>query len=530
MGASLQTDKQKEVRKRLYEDFEFYAKHALKIRTKEGQIKPLILNAAQKIFMKTVIDQLQTTGRVRVIVLKGRQQGLSTIIEGILYWWTSQHKAQKALVMTHKGESTTALFNMTKRYHDNCPEVLQPHTKYSSRKELAFDILDSSFMVATAGGDGVGRGETLQLAHLSEAAFYPSATVRENINGLLQSIPNADGTFVFIESTANGIGNPFHEMWAKAVAGESEYTACFIPWYVQTEYRKPVAKNFERTPDEDKLVKLYGLDDEQLMFRRHKIADNGADMFKQEYPFVADEAFLTSGRPVFNTEKLNDRLNVAPDVLQRLEFISEETGFEEAPRGSLLVYAHHQPGETYYIGADVAMGVKGGDWSVAQVLDSKKRQIATYRSQVHPDYYATVLKALGEYYNEAKIGVENNNHGILTATRLGKDLAYPNLYFETAVDKQTENETVTFGFRTTVKTKPLIIDKLRAAYRENDIVVNDKTTLRECMTYVVTDEGKMEAEAGCFDDCVMSLAIANFIHEGHFVPVEVTDDYYIEMI
>jgi hypothetical protein len=516
------------VRKRLYEDFEFYARHALKIRTKGGEIKPLILNQAQQIFMKQVIDQLHTTGRVRVIVLKGRQQGLSTIIEGILYWWTSQHKAQKALVMTHKGESTTALFNMTKRYHDNVPAILKPSTKYSSRKELTFDILDSSYMVATAGGDGVGRGETLQLVHMSEAAFYPAATVRENINGLMQSVPNANGTFVFIESTANGIGNPFHEIWTKAVSGESEYIPCFIPWFVQTEYRKPVPEGFERTPVEDTLVEKYGLDDEQLMFRRHKIADNGPEMFKQEYPCHADEAFLTSGRPVFNLEQLQERLEDAPDVLRRLTLVTED--WETHVRGDLTLYREIDPGGRYYIGADVAMGYKGGDFSVAQILDSKKRQVGTYRSQVHPDYFATVLASLGYLFNTAKIGVENNNHGILTATRLGKDLAYPDLYFETHVDKQTEDETVVFGFRTTVKTKPLIIDMLRAAYREGEIEVNDKTTLRECQSYVVTDEGKLEAESGCHDDCVMSLAIANFIHEGHYEPVQVTDDYYCEMI
>lgn len=521
-------DKVTEVRRRLYDDFTYYAKHALKIRTKEGTIAPLILNEAQQIFMKTVIDQLQSTGKVRIVVLKGRQQGLSTIIEGILYWWVSQRKAVKAIVMTHLGESTKALFEMTKRYHEQCPEILKPHTKYSSRKELAFDLLDSSYMVATAGGEGVGRGETIQLAHLSEAAFYPPATAKDNINGLLQAIPNAKGTFIFVESTANGIGNPFYDIWTNAVNGTNEFHACFIPWFVQKEYRMEIPEGFERTPEEEELVKKYGLDDQQLMFRRRKIAVNGVEMFNQEYPCHADEAFLTSGRPVFNPQQLQGIIETAPDIVSRLELISEE--FEEAPRGSLYLYKHHNPGETYYIGADVAMGVRGGDWSVAQILDSKKQQVGIYRSQVHPDYFATVLEKLGYFFNTAKIAVESNNHGILTCTRLGKDLAYPNIYFETSVDKQTENETVTYGFRTTVKTKPLIIDKLRQAFRENDIVVNDKLTLREAMTYVVKDDGKLEAEAGCFDDCVMSLAIANFIHEGHYVPIEVTDEYYLEMI
>lgn len=522
------SDSIREVRKRLLEDFEFYAKHALKIRTKEGTVVPLVLNEAQKQFCSVVIRQLQTTGKVRVVVLKGRQQGLSTVIGGLLFWWTSQHKAVKAIVMTHQAESTKALFDMTRRYYEHCPEILKPKTKYSSRKEIVFEALDSSYMVATAGGEGVGRGETIQLAHLSECAFYPPATARENVNGLSQAIPNSAGTMVFVESTANGIGNPFHELWKSAIEGTSEYEAVFIPWFIQNEYREAVPKNFEKTPKEEELQEKHGLDNEQLMFRRRKVAVNGEEMFMQEYPCTADEAFLTSGRPVFNTQQLSNLVDKTPDIIQRLALTGED--WEEHPRGELLMYKRHDPGETYYIGADVAMGIRGGDWSVAQVLNSKKEQVAIYRAQVHPDYFSDVLNALGHFFNVARLGVENNNHGILTVTRLGKDHAYPNLYFESAVDKQTENETVTFGFRTTVKTKPLIIDKLRAALRENDLTLNDKLTIRELLTYVVTEEGKMEAEKGTHDDCVMSLAIANFIHEGRFTPVEVTDDYYIEAI
>lgn len=522
------SDAVRAARRRLLTDFEFYASKALKIRTKEGTVVPLVLNDAQRQFCDVVVRQLQTTGKVRVVVLKGRQQGLSTVIEGLLFWWATQHKAVKAIVMTHQAESTKALFDMVRRYYENCPEAVKPKTKYSSRKELSFDVLDSSYMVATAGGEGVGRGETLQLAHLSEAAFYPPATARENINGLMQAIPNSPGTMVFIESTANGVANPFHAIWKSSVEGQSEYEAVFIPWFIQKEYREPVPTKFEKTPDELALVEKFDLDDQQLMFRRKKIAVNGLEMFHQEYPCTADEAFLTSGRPVFNSQTLNERLAVTPEIVSRLAL--EGSDWQEHPRGELLLYKHVDPGETYYIGADVAMGIRGGDFSVAQILDSKKNQVGIYRSHVHPDYFAEILNSLGHFFNTARMGVENNNHGILTVTRLGKDLAYPNLYFETAVDKQTENETVTFGFRTTVKTKPLIIDQLRAVLREDTLTLNDKLTIRELMTYVVTEDGKMEAEKGCHDDCVMSLAIANFIHEGRFDPVEVSEEHYFEAI
>lgn len=516
------------IRRRLLDDFPYYASSALKIRTKNSEVVNLKPNEAQAQLIKVINDQMKTDGKVRIITLKARQMGLSTIIGGYLYSRASQRKAQKALVVTHKAESTTALFDMTKRFHDSCPPGLQPHTKYSSRKELKFDLLDSGYMVATAGGDGIGRGETITLAHISELAFWPKSTAKENLNGILQAVPNAPGTAVFIESTANGISGQFYDFWKAACEGTNGYIPVFLPWFIQEEYRLPVGPKFAPTPEELDLIEKYGLDNEQLMFRRQKIAQSGRELWSQEYPSEADEAFLTTGRPVFNPQQLTEMARTAPDLLHRMALEGET--FEENPRGELLLYRPVDPADTFYIGADVAMGVRGGDYSVAQVLDSKKRQVAIWRSHVHPDYFATVLYHLGMFFNTAKIVVESNNHGILTCTRLGKDLSYPNFYTETVYDKIDDRETVNLGFRTSVKTKPLVIDQLRASLREGEMEVNDKTTLRELQTYVVTDSGNMEAEDGCHDDTVISLALANHIHEGVFTPVVSTDDFYIEMI
>ena len=520
--------KLKAVRKRLLTEFPFYASSALKIRTKAGEIAPLKLNPAQQILDKAVQQQLQDEGKIRIIILKARQQGLSTYTGGYLYYAVSQQKARKAMVITHHADSTRALFDLTKRYHEHCPDILKPHTKYSSRRELSFDVLDSSYVVATAGGDSVGRGETLTHVHASELAFWPKSTAADIWNGLTQAVPNTTGTAIFIESTANGVTGTYHELWKGAVEGTNGYIPVFIPWYVDPTYIEDVPENFERTPEEQELADSYDLTDEQLMFRRRKVAQNGLDLFKQEYPSEPEEAFLTTGRPVFNPEQLQKRLSETRDVEDRLALEGGE--FLENIRGELTTYMKHDAGGQYVIGADVAMGVRNGDWSVAQVLDSKKRQVATWRGQVHPDYFAEVLYALGEYYNEAFIIVENNSHGILTCTRLGKDMAYSNFYTEVQVDKITDRETVKLGFSTTSKTKPLIIDQLRASLREDELELNDKTTIREMMTYIVTESGAMEAEPSCFDDCVMSLALANHVHEGAWEPVETPNELYLEMV
>jgi hypothetical protein len=176
------------------------------------------------------------------------------------------------------------------------------------------------------------------------------------------------------------------------------------------------------------------------------------------------------------------------------------------------------------------MGLRNGDFSVAQVLDGQKQQVAIWRGHVHPDYFADILFALGTHYNEARIAVENNNHGLLTAVRLGRDLAYPNMFTDVSEGNLDDRFTDTYGFRTSSKTKPLIIDRLRAALREREIELNDRVTLQELLSYIVTESGSMEAEQGCFDDCVMALALANHIHEGKYTPIKVTDDYYVHAI
>jgi len=516
------------VRKRLKEDFAFYAEKALRIRTKKAEIVPFRLNPAQWVLHEAIAESIRNTGRVRIIILKARQQGLSTYVGGKLYHGVSQSEAQKAIVVTHKADSTTALFNMTKRYHENVPEILRPSTSYSSKKELTFDKLDSSYMVATAGGDGIARGETITHAHLSELAFWKESSARANLNGLLQSVPEVPGTEVYIESTANGVTGPFYEMWKGAVKGTNGYTAVFIPWFLDPEYRRKAPEGFQRTPEEEKLSQTYNLDDDQLYWRRVKVNQNGLDLFKQEYPAYADEAFLTTGRPVFDPVQLTDWMALKTQPKTRMALTLDR--WEEHPVGELLMYREHDPGETYYIGADVAMGVRGGDFSVAQILDSQKRQVGMWRGHVHPDYYAEVLYRLGMLYNEARIAVESNNHGLLTVTLLYKTWDYPNVHTNVHEDKITDVETPNLGFQTTAKSKPMIIDDLRASLRKGEMELFDHVTMQEMLTYVVKESGKLEAEGDCHDDCVMSLAIANHVHDGVWTPIEITADHYVEAI
>lgn len=522
------TAKAQKIRKKLRDDFQFYSQHCLKIRTKDGNVVNLKPNTAQQQLLELINKQHEQEGKIRVIILKARQMGLSTMVGGWLYWWLSQRRAQRGMVVTHHADSTRALFDMTRRYHENCPDALKPHTKYSSRKEINFDVLDSSYVVATAGGDSIARGETITVAHLSELAFWSPSTAAENFNAIMQAIPNKPNTAVFVESTANGVSGKFYDLWKGACEGTNGFIPVFLPWYIQDEYQEEPPENMEYTPDELTLKQKCNVTDAQLAFRRKKIAQNGLDLFRQEYPADADEAFLTSGRPIFNPDQLLKSIEDANEVKYRMALEDEQ--WRPHPRGELVMYEDVDPAGIYTIGADVAMGINGGDYSVAQILDGKKKLVGSYRAHVHPDYFATMLKHLGEFYNNAYIIVESNSHGLLTCTRLYKDFQYTNFHVEMVVDKMTDKEMTKLGFATTAKSKPLVINELRAAMRENEIEIHDKVTLREMLTYIETETGGMEAEQGCFDDCVMSLALANYGHQQGWEPTTINDNYYSEAI
>lgn len=283
---------------RLISDFEYYALKNLKIRTKPGAVLPLILNKAQRYLHKCIEDQRAKTGKVRVIILKGRQQGSSTYAEGRLYWLTTTNRGKRAFILTHEEDATKNLFEMAKRYHDY--SILKPSTATSNAKELIFDKLDSGYRLGTAGNKSVGRSSTIQYFHGSEVAFWPHAA--EHAKGILQAIPDHGGTEIILESTANGIGNYYHQQWKEAEAGQSEYIAVFLPWFWQDEYRKETPDDFKCTDDEADLARQYKLTNEQMYWRRIKIVAlsvGGADglaAFRQEYPLNPPEAFQTTGK------------------------------------------------------------------------------------------------------------------------------------------------------------------------------------------------------------------------------------------
>ncbi len=527
---------------KLKNDRPWYFEHFLKIRNKSAQLVPFRVNDAQKIVLD-IMDRAEKAGKLkRFIVLKARQMGLSTLFEGIIFHDTTTNENKTSLIIAHEETASSNLFQMSKLYYENLPDVIKPMKKYANGKVLAFENptaderektenpgLRSKISIATAGAGEAGRSATIHNLHASEVAFFPDA--KTTMLGLLQSVPDEPNTMVVLESTANGVGDWFHEMWQKATRGENDFIPIFLPWFMDPGYTRPFRTDSERKQFIDEvnsisrdangntirtfeydLMQKHGLTYEQLNWRRYTIANKcqgDEELFMQEYPSTPEEAFLTSGRPKFNISALKKYQTLTKPPIRR-GYLAEQDGkvaFLDDPNGYLSIWQEPEADKFYCIGADVAEGLATGDYSTASVGDSESFDVvATWYGHIDPDLFGVELVKLAKYYNNAYLGVENNNHGLTTLTSIKKQ-EYWNLYFSKSYDRLNDTMTQKLGWSTTIRTKPLMIDKLAEFVREMYIGIYSDLIISEMFTYVIDDNGKTNAQLGCFDDTVMATAI-----------------------
>ena len=275
-----------------------YAENCLTVRTKEGQFVKLRLNSAQQLAHARFEAQRLAIGRVRALVLKGRQQGLSTYIAARYYQRASLFRGVNVFILSHEQASSDTLFGIVDRYQRNNP--LAPRVGVSNTRELEFDRLESSYAVATAGAKGVGRSKALSLFHGSEVSMWQNA--KDHFAASVQAVPTAVNTEVILETTSAGPSGEFYERFTDAMlgAGDGDYQAVFIPWHMSPEYAIPAPADFrlddEKTTDgelsEAEYAALHGLTMAQMMWRRVKIRElRDASLFKREYPSNIQEAW-----------------------------------------------------------------------------------------------------------------------------------------------------------------------------------------------------------------------------------------------
>ena len=501
-----------------------YIEHCLKIRTKSGAVIPFRLNAAQRKLYDVAKRQQQRGRGVRIIILKARQLGFSTLTEGLIFHACATRPTTNALIVTHREDATANLFRMSKLFYDELPEPIKPMLRTSNAQELVFENptrsarekaerpgLRSRLRCATAGGKGIGRSDTLQCVHLSEYAFWPEGSDGKaaTLTGILQAVPSMPGTMVVIESTANGYED-FKDRWDAAVAGENDFEAVFFAWFENPEYVMEPVPGTEWTPDELEMQARCGLTDAQLQWRRWCIANNcggSLDMFRQEYPSNPDEAFLHSGTGVFDNEQVILRRETAPEPVKRGRFVWEEDmryAWEDDPLGEIRIWKEPEEGRPYVLGGDTAG--EGSDWFTAHVIDNVTgEQVASLRRQYSEPEYVRAVFALGRYYNDALVGIETNfsTYPVMKLDELG----YPNQYSREREDTYTRQVRKSYGFRTDRNSRPRAIAGLVEIFSAHPQWFRDRELLGEMLSFVYNEDHRPEALAGKHDDLVMAAAI-----------------------
>ena len=496
-----------------------YIENCLKIKTKSGTVVPFRLNDAQR-KLYAVAKRQQDAGKpVRLIILKARQLGFSTLTEGLIFHACATRKNVNALIVAHREDATANLFRMSKLFYDELPAPVKPMLRASNAQELVFENpsklrserearpgLRSRIRCATAGGRGIGRSDTLQCVHLSEYAFWPDGAdgKASTLAGILQAVPSLPGTMVVIESTANGFED-FKERWDAAVAGENDFEPVFFAWFENPDYSMPVVPGTEWTPEERELRDAYRLTDGQLQWRRWCIANNcggSLDMFRQEYPASPGEAFLHSGTGVFDNEQIVLRLERLPEPAGRGEFTDGE--WTESETGAITLYELPEEGVPYVLGGDTAG--EGSDYFTAIVIDNVTGRIAAKLRQKYSEpEYVRQIYALGRFYNDALVAIETN-FSTYPVMKL-QEMEYPNQYSREREDTYTRQMRKSYGFRTDRQSRPRAIANLVEVFSSHPEWFTDRELLEEMLTFCYNEDHRPEALAGKHDDLVMGAAI-----------------------
>lgn len=536
-------------------DFYRYCKNNLKIKDKDAAIVPFVPNKPQTVLINYVILCIQERRPIKAIILKARQMGLSTAVEALIYWWTSTNKNINSVIIGHDESSSKNLYMMFRRYYDNTNPLFKPSIRYNTRTDLSFERFDetnkqvglgSTIKTATAGNKAAGRSDTINCLHASELGEWENG--EELVASLLQTVPDKQymkkPSMMFLESTAKGRGNYFHKEFVGAMEGKNNFMPFFFPWWILDEYERDDGELGRLSEYEELLVQAMkrghdvagqhiDIDHDRIPhkihFYRRKSKDFEAtpERLPQEYPSFWQEAFISSGKNVFNTLALQEMETLTLDkneteyykilpgeyheeyVLERVPFEPNMDPDDFTYKAPLKIFEMPIAGHEYVIGGDVAEGLENGDYSVAEIVDTvTMKTVARWRGHIDPDKFGEIVGALGVMYSHALVGVEVNNHGLTTIQKL-RDTFYTNLYKrDKGYDEDFEEPTSNLGWKTDVRTKRIMIDDLIRLVREKLNEDLDEVFVNEAFSYVRDERGRMNAETGSHDDTVMAKAIA----------------------
>lgn len=506
----------------------------LTIKSKSAELKRFTLNKAQAKVLGIIIKQWNEGKIIRILILKARQLGISTLIEAIIYAITSQQENINGLIIADDADGSNYIFEMSKLYQEQCPAIFKPKEKKSNEKKLEFDGTHSQILIDTASNPSAGRKYTFRIVHLSEYAFFRK--VKELMLGLSQAVPALPQTMIIKETTANGF-NFFKDEWDTAIEGKSDYIPIFVPWYWGDDYRMKVDETFkvgdaaigETAQDELWLANTMreeGIEhiEERLNWRRWCIRNNcegKVSNFRQEYPSTDYEAFVASGESYFDKVKLVKMMDRLSKVYKfNADIVEVNNGFElrRSADGIFTFYENPESNGKFYgdyqIAGDCASGASVDYNCLEACRRSDGKTIASYHGKCDPDEMENMAYLLGNYLNQALIAIENEKFGFAVNNALKK--RYGNLYRPIRHTDRDQEVSDRFGWETNSVTRPMMIANLAEDIRQGAREIPEKKAIMECFTFVRNPETKkIEAEEGCNDDWVMTMAINSALRRIH---------------
>lgn len=537
---------------RQHYDFEYWCATCVTVKDKSGysDIK-LRLNRPQRLIFAEMERQRTADKPIRIVLLKARQVGGSTLVQAYMAWIQLMHRPNwNSIICAHLKEAAFTIRGMMTKILSEYPEEFLPDDVAQmrlkpfegSRDTLTFAHRPNTVTITSAETRASARSKDLAMAHLSEVAFWRSSPQHDPIDiirSISGSIALQSHTLVALESTANGTGNFFHNEWLRAAARLSDKAAVFIPWYESNIHMMTVTdpKGLCLNMDEyEQWLWDIGLSLEQIAWydaKRREYSSHKAMM--AEYPTTAEEAFNSTERAVFDHDDVAALRQDCNHPIAVGEVYAEDNRgfgalrnvhFVPSEMGKLKIWRHPAKGDNndrYLVVVDVGGRSDGSDWSVITVfdrngVDNKPEVVAEWRGHADHDILAWKAVMIAAYYALATLTIESNT--LERASTEGENAGfilreiaevYPNLYFRNSYDPTTGRRIRHPGFHTNRHTKPLIINSYIAAVRDRRYIEHSNDALNELLQYERRDDGSYGAKKGCHDDRLITRAIAMFI-------------------
>jgi hypothetical protein len=413
----------------------------------------------------------------RVVILKSRQLGISTLSAGYSLWMMLFHTDKNILVVAIDQNTSKNLVTKVSVMFENLPSWLRMKT--TEKNKLSLRLVNGSQIKAVASSGTSGRSEALSLVIIDEAAFVDNA---EELWASLQQTLSTGGKGVIL-STPNGTGNFFHKIWTKSEEGGNQFFTKRLPWQVHPD----------RTQE----------------WRDRQDDELGLRMAAQE----CDCDFSTSGNTVIHPETLN---------WYRDSYMQEPIE-KRGVDGNFWVWQIPDYTRDYLVVADVARG-DGSDFSAFHVIDvENNEQVAEYKGQIGTKDYGNMLVSVATEYNDALLVVENANIGWATIQQV-IERGYQNLYYtpkDIGLDADRylargtdlhDKRNQVAGFSMTSKVRPLTISKTELYMREKSCIVRSRRLLDELGVFVWRGV-RAEGQYGYNDDLVMSFCIGLWVRD-----------------